>query len=764
MIALLAALPLLTPSALLPQTPNRTSPGAPASSTTNPAQGGPGAKVPPIQDLGNFYQLTFDETDDPEGMKLDQFVKICQEVTGINFTYTKETAGVLKQAPLRMFGPKRIPKSDFYSFFQIMMIINDFVCIRIGPDHLSVVLIQSLQGTGRGGGPQVRNEATYVQPEEIDRYADQPATLITTVIDLPNTDVRTLSNSMRTMFTDANTQQIIPVGANSLIITGFGSNVASIVRMLHFVDAASKTTIEPPEFDIIKLEFAAADDIASLVEELLDASRRAQQQRAQGQPQGQGVTSPLQSGQGETKIMTDPRTNSLIVMAMGEDMPRIKELVARLDVDEPVTERTYHIYALENVAAEDLQKTLDDFIQDAQRVAPTGPGNATANRQGGAQSTTSSGRNEIVVVADKVTNSLLIAANRTRFDEVRELIKRLDHRQDQVLIETALIELSGQDQLDLAVELGGANLPGAFGVTSFGLSTFEDNDSDGVPDVRVPSVTNGVTAGILDGDEFNLPILIGALEGRRDSNVLNIPSVLVNNNGSAKVVSKDEQPTTQVTATGGVGGQTQENFRDYVNAGITLQISPTISASRYLRLKVSLEVSNFTGSVNGAIPPPKTTRTIDTTVNVPDGDTMVIGGIVTDNKTNNRSGVPWLQDIPILGFLFRSQSDTAQRTTLYFFVTPHILRDRDFADLAEVSYKKKLEAADTIGVDRIRVIDPRFGKEEQGIDLRGFEVPLYKSPTRGEVDSSSVGIDPKRLREMEREAAKQDAAKEGAKD
>mgnify|MGYP000979020047 CR=1 FL=1 len=308
-------------------------------------------------------------------------------------------------------------------------------------------------------------------------------------------------------------------------------------------------------------------------------------------------------------------------------------------------------------------------------------------------------------------------------------------------------------------ELGGANIPGSFGITNFGLSTFDDTDGDGIPDVRTPNVSQGVTAGILSGDNFNLPILISALAGRRDSNVLNIPSVLVNNNGSAKVVSKDEQPTTQVTATG-VNGGTQENFRDYVSAGITMQISPTISASRYLRLKVSLEVSVFQGAVNGAIPPPKVTRTIDTTVNVPDGDTMVIGGIVTDNKTRDESKVPILGDIPILGHLFGKNADTSTRTTLYFFVTPHILRDKDFADLAEVSYQKKLDAADTIGVDRIRVIDPKFGQSKEEMDLRGFEVPLYKSPARGEVDSNAVGMDPARARELIREArAKEEAAK-----
>lgn len=773
MIALAAALSLLAlgptlpfkePAAAAAPPALLTAPATPLVSTLQ-GPGGPGnqgggaqaGRVPPIQDAGDFYILTFDETgDQAEGMTLEQFVKLCQQLTGINFTYTKDTAAQLVSAKLRMFGPKRIPKADFYSFFQIMMIINDFVCIRIGPEHLSVVLIQSLTAQGGRGGQQVRGDATYVQPEDIERFANQPATLITTVIDLPNTDVRTLSNSMRTMFTDANTQNIIPVGNNSLIITGFGSNVASLVKMLYFVDKASQPRGEQAEFETIKLEFAAADEIASLVEELLDAAKRSAQQRAVNP--AAGATAPLQTNQGETKIMTDPRTNSLIVMALPSEMPRIKELVARLDVDVVQQERTYHIYNLENVAAEDLAKTLDDFIKDAQRIAPTGPGPAGGNRAGAATQTggASSSRNEIVVVADKVTNSLLIAANRTRFEEVRELIKRLDHRQDQVLIETALIELSGQNSFSLAVELGGADLPGPFGVTSFGLSTFTDTDSDGIPDVRTPNISadgaaqQGITAGILRGDQFNLPILIGALKGRRDSNVLNIPSVLVNNNGSAKVVSKDEQPTTTVTTTGAVGGGTQENFNNYVDAGITLQISPTISASRYLRLKVSLEVSVFQGAVAGAIPPPKVTRTIDTTVNVPDGDTMVIGGIITDNKTNSHSGVPWLDDIPLLGRLFSSDSDNSSRTTLYFFVTPHILRDKDFADLAEVSYKKKLEAADTIGVDRVRVIDPRFGASSTGIDLRGFEVPLYRSPARGEVDADSVGIDPARLQELYR--------------
>ncbi len=771
--ALFAALPLLTIAAPLqqPARGGQPQPGAqnppaqpapqkdPAAAGQAPGTNAPG-KIPPIQANGNFYELYFEETTESDaGLTLEQFVKLCQQATGINFTYTQDTQGILAQKKLKMFGPKTIPKSDFYSFFQIMMIINEFVCTKIGPDHLAVVLIQSSAQNQRGGAGTLKKDAVYVAPEDLDRYADQPAVLIHTVVDLPHVDARQLSTSLRQMFPDQQTQSILPVSGSSLILTGFGSDVAAMVRMLQFVDkAAADQAVVLPEFEMIPLEFASAEEVADTLTDLLEASRRATQARGAQVAQAQGATGALQTGQTESKIMVDARTNSLLVMAMPDDMPRIKELVARLDVDIVQGERTYHIYNLENVDAEELSDTLDSFIRDASRVTPGGATRAQGQGQAAGGGASSSQRNEIVVVADKATNSLLIAANRTRYEEVLDLIRRLDQRQDQVLIETALIELTGQDSFRLAVELGLAEISGAgngtFGVSSFGLSTFEDTNGDGVPDVRMPnlfggSAPDGVTAGIIRGDDFSLPVLLNALQTRRDTNVLNVPSVLVNNNKSAKVISKDEQPTTTITATGGVSGQTQENFNEYVEAGITLEISPTISASRYLRLNISLEVSTFIGAVeNQSIPPPKITRTINTQVNVPDGDTMVVGGIITDNLGHSKSSVPWLGDIPILGYLFSDTSESQNKTTLYFFVTPHIMRDRDFADLAEYSFKRKLDAADTIGADRIRVVDPTFGRDKKGVDMKGFEVPLYRGPQRGEVQDADVGLDAKKLNEM----------------
>ena len=320
----------------------------------------------------------------------------------------------------------------------------------------------------------------------------------------------------------------------------------------------------------------------------------------------------------------------------------------------------------------------------------------------------------------------------------RRLIERLDRRQDQVLIETALIETSGSDFLDIGVELGFADIPGTtedggVGVTSFGLSTLVDSDGDGIVDLRTPNVSQGVTAGIIDGNDFSIPALLAMIETEQDSNVLNVPSVLVNNNAVARVSQLTEQPTTQITAVGGgVGtGQTQENFAGYEPAGITMEISPSISASRYLRLERlprGLDLRRRSERRDPARPGHADDRDRGQRAG---RATMVIGGIVIDNEANTTNQVPWIGDIPILGRLFRRDSTSKDRTVLYFFVTPHILQDKDFADLAEISFRKKLEASEFIGLDRVQQMDPDFGVDaETGspISLEGFDLPLYTPP------------------------------------
>ena len=718
----------------------------------------------PIQEQGDFYILNFAE-EGTEKLSLLKFAGLAQEATGYHFTWDQDTGQQLSTKSVFLLGQKRIPKVDFYNFFQIQLFINDFVCIEVGPPQIRVILIQNVAGAGgnrQGSASALGKNPIFVSPTDLDEYLTQPATLIMTVLSFQNIDTRQLQTQLRQLLVDpTGSQNVVPAGERSLIMQGFGSYVASLAKLLKLVDEYSaQDALETPVFDLIPLEFAAAEDVADLLEQLLEAQQEQLRNRPRQQVEGQGVSAALQNNNVESKILVYARNNSLLVMAMPDDMPRIKDLIARLDVDVIEPERNFHVYSLQNVKAKDLAEVLDEFLSGAERLsgnAAGGTGGRPGGGAGGGEGGTTSARtsNEVIVVPDESSNSLLIAANKTRYEEVLELLRQLDKRQDQVLIESALIELSGTDFRDIGFEwaLADTNGDGGFGVTGLGLSTLTDTNGDGAPDTRVPNnPTGGLVAGILSGDDVNLPLLLSAAARTTGANVLNVPSVLVNNNGKATVTTKDEFPTTTVTNQG-AGGTTQENFNGFQEAGITLEISPSISASRYLRLDISLTVSNFAGSFSTAttVPPPRVTREMTTTVNIPDGDTMVIGGVISDQVQTTREGVPWLMDLPLVGALFRQDSDTNSRTTLYFFVTPHILRDPDFADLSEISYQRKLSAAEIMGKERVRMIDPDFGVNDSAIDFGSFQVPLYRASEGGEVDPESVGLDPLRREELLRE-------------
>src|SRR5262249_23549665 len=218
------------------------------------------------------------------------------------------------------------------------------------------------------------------------------------------------------------------------------------------------------------------------------------------------------------------------------------------------------------------------------------------------------------------------------------------------------------------------------------------------------------------------PLLINALATTDKANILSLPSVLVNNNSPATVKTEENRPTLQSqqgTAT------TSQSVGQPRTAGITLDISPTISPNNYLRLNINLQVSRFVGAFDpnsatgGGI---TLSRDIKTQVTMPSGDTMVIGGVIEDQESHQDAGVPILKDIPLLGFLFRSSSDTNDKTNLYFFVTPTILDEDDFDDLWQVSLQRKMDAERYIGSRRLQVVDRKWRGVEAG-SIRTLEDP-----------------------------------------
>ena len=225
--------------------------GAPARGAAEPAQSAQSARSAPAataaQALFPPLRAPFTVTagEGPEAT-IAALVESFSAASGTHFVASKETEQVLAVSRVGLTRPLEVAPDRAWELFETLLVESDFVIAPLMRGEPRVFGLYSLNSQQRNS---LRNRALIVGPDEVAAYARHPALLVTTVVELSSTDVRTLSNSMRTMFTDANTQQIIPVGnSNSLIVTGFGPAVADIVAMLRTADESARLALErrPP--------------------------------------------------------------------------------------------------------------------------------------------------------------------------------------------------------------------------------------------------------------------------------------------------------------------------------------------------------------------------------------------------------------------------------------------------------------------------------------------------------------------------------------
>jgi general secretion pathway protein D len=348
-------------------------------------------------------------------------------------------------------------------------------------------------------------------------------------------------------------------------------------------------------------------------------------------------------------------------------------------------------------------------VKPGQAVAPQGAAIPPTTFGGGSTQLTGS---EPTIVADIRSNSVIIVTDRNTYRTLEQIIRRLDQRRPQVLIKATVVEITAKDNFDLGVELKHLEDPkgrliGAGG-TSFGLSTIGVDPATGLFSVT-PVPTPGVTLLAMKDRIGNIPALLHALEDKARVSILDQPEAATNDNGFAEMALKAQVPVTTTTVAG--TGIAQSSFSQFAEAVTTLSISPHISEGGYLRLETKIKIEKFTReSPDPNIPPPKTSREITTKeIMVPNGGTMVIGGIVTQDKSESTQGVPWLSHIPLLGWLFKREQDSDEKRTLYIFLTPYILYDYGFGDYREATRVRKNE------IDQLRG-DPLQGLN---VDLRG---------------------------------------------
>lgn len=680
----------------------------------------------------DYYYLQFDETN---GVPIEEFIDLCKEITELPIKYNRQE--VENQAIL-ILGVQRVKRDQksFFEYFQSVMVSYDFICQAFGPEDAPyfITVVKLTAATARGGGGLMSSRAPVIPRDLLDTYKDNPGMLITTTIPLRYITARDMISSLTGLIASGGANQleyIRPVeNANSLVITSFATKVWGIAKLIELMDVPP---FEPDiEMEQRELLYAVADELEPILTNLMQAT---QSTRPGQQPQTRiaGV-----QREPEPKIIAEPRTNSLLYTGSKKAVDQITQWIEILDVE--VDPRgDVHVYRLKNTLAADMEEVLQNIIEGQQQAGQSRPPGTTGTVQPGSLEAPAH------VTADEPSNSLIITASKTKYAQLLTVIKHLDVRRRQVLIECAIAELTSRlDQalgvelaaLDLKVDADGNlitdNYSRPWGFTSFGLSEF--TETDGVPTQRVPTIGSGFTGGIFNGQDFAIPFIMQAIQREQDSNILQMPSILTNDNENAMISAVDEQPTFK-TSQGNVSDQT--SFDDYETAGVTLNISPSISAGNYLKLFVKIDVSSFDESSNLS-PPPRSTREIETSVTIPDGHTMIIGGVLTDITTEAASKVPILGDLPLLGFLFRATSETQRKVNLYVFITPHIIED-DFANLDDISTEKKKEVEALTG--KVAIIDPDFeyvNRDKRVIDAGVnwvFEIPSYAEPDSGEIDA-----------------------------
>lgn len=496
---------------------------------------------------------------------------------------------------------------------------------------------------------------------------------------------------LRPLISPNNTIAAYP-DSNALVITDYADNLRRIDHIIDAIDQAGGGPV------IVPLRYASAPDAARAVNKLMSET---------GAP---GATH--DPSQGLTAV-PDERTNSLILNSNNPSrIVLAQNLIAKLDVSTGDTGNVHVIY-LRNSDATKLAGTLNSVISGESTASPTMPSlsfspssstasstttpSSTASSTPSFSSASASSRTQTsggsgMVQADEATNALIINAPEAIFNNLRQVVAKLDVRRAQIFVEALIVEVSVDKSSEFGIQwqdLTGANQTSAqlFGGTNFGTPAGGANIIGAT--TNIASVGQGLNLGIVKGQItipgiagpiLNLSVLARALETRANANVLSTPNLMTLDNEEAKIVVGQNIP--MITGSYAQTGTTTTTapFQTYErkDVGLTLKIKPQISEGGAVQLQIYQEVSSVDAATLNNISGPTTTkRSIESTVLVDDGQIVVLGGLIQDSVSDGVSQVPLLGDLPVVGNLFRYKTRTHNKTNLMVFLRPHVLRNSD---------------------------------------------------------------------------------------
>ena len=398
----------------------------------------------------------------------------------------------------------------------------------------------------------------------------------------------------------------------------------------------------------------------------------------------------VEGGGQQARIVKDDLTGTLVVTAQMSVHNEVSRLLDRLESTELGPRQQIRSFAVKNRSVHELAELLDGLLEGGildevavplQETAEEAVRGATAPLRGFPPSSASGSHSELAltITADEGTNRLVAMGEGRVLDQLGRLIETLDVASSQVLVETLIVSLTESQSKTLGVELQTLLTSGD---TLYSLSSLFGLGSPDPTSASLPAGgASGFGAVVLDPGDFSA--VLRALESLNEGRSLTVPKLLVNNNQEAVLGSVLQTPYTstnasQTVATTSLGGT--------LDAGTSITVRPQIADGDQLVLDYSVSLSSFVGSSSDpALPPPRQENRLESVATIPDGYTVVVGGLEIETETDATSKVPVLGSIPMLGSLFQSRSRSKIKSRFFVFIRCSVLRSQTFEDLRYVS-------------------------------------------------------------------------------
>ncbi len=617
---------------------------------------------------GQFVAIDFNNVD------INVFIKFISELTGTNFVVDPRVKG-----NVTINSPGQISLDEAYQVFESVLEIHGFSTVPAGE---VVKIIPATDARSKNVSTSV------VDPDK--RASD---TIVTQLIPLQYADATELRRLLAPLVSKSSVI-LAYTKTNTLIITDVQSNIQRLMRIIAIVDKPGVGQ----EIAVIPLEHSDASKMVKLLTSVFAPAQRVVKEGGAPRP--------------AERFMADERTNSIVMLASENDIVRARDLIGILDKKMPLGSERIRVYYLENAMAEDMAKVLQEVpakTSDAKQ-----PGKKTAMLS-----------QNIRVMPDKATNSLIIMAEKDDFPVLEEMISKLDIPRAMVYIESLIMEVDVDSDFSFGAEwltmreIDYMNRPGGIG------GNFRPGGSSNLGNVLqggVGGFPQGFSVGIISqmleigGVEFpGIGALINVLQSNQHVNIISTPQVMTTDNEEATIYVGKNVPYQTKS-----GSSTVESFNtfEYRDVGLTLKITPHISKDRTVRLNIAQELTKLEDLSEGVSQtterPTTLKRTIETTVIVKDKNTIVIGGLIDDALTVSEEKIPCVGDIPGLGWLFKSQSDSKEKTNLYVFLTPHVVNN---PVEAEALYKeKRQDIDDTMEEGRIKLYQKSKNTDDDSED------------------------------------------------